>query len=181
MAFSEWGRAFLTPRVAAIVDRLTFHADIIETGTESYWLRTARATRGRKKSADRSLLGPVSELTPEPSLDRVAAERAKRDHADDGEDGDKRPERGIANGQALDEPGDREQDGQDDPEPSTSASISRQASATVEVIEPRPPGPVAQPHPHQRTGPMGPSYVSTVGPIPLDTLTGQWSLIRNAT
>ncbi len=34
--------------VAAIVDRLTFHAHIIETGTESYRLRTTRATRGRR-------------------------------------------------------------------------------------------------------------------------------------
>ena len=36
-----------TPRLAAaIVDRLTFNALIIETGSESYWLR---ATRSRKK------------------------------------------------------------------------------------------------------------------------------------
>ena len=37
--------------MAAIVDRLTFHAHIIETGTESYRLRTTRAaktTRSRK-------------------------------------------------------------------------------------------------------------------------------------
>jgi DNA replication protein DnaC len=50
--FSEWGSIIKDPRlVAAIVDRLTFHAHIIETGTESYRLRTTRATRGRKKTA----------------------------------------------------------------------------------------------------------------------------------
>ena len=39
----------LTQRmVAAIVDRLTFHAHIIETGTESYRSRTTRASKGRR-------------------------------------------------------------------------------------------------------------------------------------
>lgn len=32
-------------RTAAVVDRLTFRAHIIETGTESYRLRMARATK----------------------------------------------------------------------------------------------------------------------------------------
>ena len=51
LPFSEWGSIIADPRlVAAIVDRLTFHAHIIETGTESYRLRTTRAarTKGRK-------------------------------------------------------------------------------------------------------------------------------------
>ena len=34
--------------MAAIVDRLTFNAHIIETGTESYRLKTTKATRGRR-------------------------------------------------------------------------------------------------------------------------------------
>ena len=34
--------------VAAIVDRVTFNAHIIETGTESYRLRTTRGRPGRK-------------------------------------------------------------------------------------------------------------------------------------
>ena len=52
LPFSEWGPIIKDPRlVAAIVDRLTFHAHIIETGTESYRLRSTRATKGRKKSA----------------------------------------------------------------------------------------------------------------------------------
>jgi DNA replication protein DnaC len=47
--FSEWGQTFTDPRLAAaIVDRLTFNALIIETGTQSYRLR---ATRARKKGA----------------------------------------------------------------------------------------------------------------------------------
>jgi hypothetical protein len=52
LPFSEWGSIIRDPRlVAAIVDRLTFDAHIIETGTESYRLRTTRATRSRKKAA----------------------------------------------------------------------------------------------------------------------------------
>ncbi|MFI7114919.1 ATP-binding protein [Amycolatopsis sp. NPDC049868] len=42
-AFSEWARTFTDPRLcAAIVDRLTFDASIIETGTESFRLRTTK-------------------------------------------------------------------------------------------------------------------------------------------
>jgi DNA replication protein DnaC len=37
--------------VAAIVDRLTFHAHIIETGTESYRLRTTRAAKAKGRKA----------------------------------------------------------------------------------------------------------------------------------
>lgn len=47
--FSEWGQTFTDPRLAAaVVDRLTFHAHIIETGTDSYRLRTARAKKTTK-------------------------------------------------------------------------------------------------------------------------------------
>lgn len=47
--FSEWGQTFTDPRLAAaIVDRLTFNALIVETGTQSYRLR---ATRSAKKGA----------------------------------------------------------------------------------------------------------------------------------
>lgn len=42
-AFTGWSRTFTDPRLcAAIVDRLTFNATLIETGTESY--RLARST-----------------------------------------------------------------------------------------------------------------------------------------
>ncbi|WP_410650981.1 ATP-binding protein [Amycolatopsis sp. cmx-4-54] len=42
-AFSEWARTCTDPRLcAAIVDRLTFDASIIETGTEYFRLRTGR-------------------------------------------------------------------------------------------------------------------------------------------
>ena len=36
--------------VAAIVDRVTFNAHILETGTQSYRLRTSRTTRAKKTS-----------------------------------------------------------------------------------------------------------------------------------
>ena len=45
-----WTKTFTDPRLcAAIVDRLTFNATIIETGTESY--RLARAKAGTAKPA----------------------------------------------------------------------------------------------------------------------------------
>jgi DNA replication protein DnaC len=44
--FSEWGQTFSDPRLAgAVVDRLTFRAHILETGSESYRLRAARTKR----------------------------------------------------------------------------------------------------------------------------------------
>ncbi|MFI7120223.1 ATP-binding protein [Amycolatopsis sp. NPDC049868] len=50
-AFSEWARTFTDPRLcAAIVDRLTFDASIIETGTESFRLRTTKRRRTNRAS-----------------------------------------------------------------------------------------------------------------------------------
>jgi DNA replication protein DnaC len=44
--FSEWGRTFTDPRLAAaVVDRLTFHAHLINTGSQSYRLRATRASK----------------------------------------------------------------------------------------------------------------------------------------
>jgi DNA replication protein DnaC len=44
--FSEWGHTFTDPRLAAaVVDRVTYQAHIIETGTDSYRLRATRAAR----------------------------------------------------------------------------------------------------------------------------------------
>ena len=49
LPFSEWGTVISDPRlVAAIVDWLTFHAPVIETGPDSYRLSTTRA-RTRSK------------------------------------------------------------------------------------------------------------------------------------
>jgi len=49
-SFSGWTKTFTDPRLcAAIVDRLTFNATIIETGTDSY--RLARARAGTAKPA----------------------------------------------------------------------------------------------------------------------------------
>lgn len=51
LPFSEWGSVFPDPRlVAAIVDRVTFKAHILETGTESYRLRTSKTTARRKRA-----------------------------------------------------------------------------------------------------------------------------------
>lgn len=50
--FSEWSTTFDDPRLcAAIIDRLTFNALIIQTGTDSYRLHS---TRARKKEKTRS-------------------------------------------------------------------------------------------------------------------------------
>jgi DNA replication protein DnaC len=52
LPFSEWGSVFGDPRlVAAIVDRLTFNAHIIETGTQSYRLRTSKASARQKQAS----------------------------------------------------------------------------------------------------------------------------------
>jgi DNA replication protein DnaC len=52
LPFSEWGSVFPDPRlVAAIVDQVTFNAHILETGTESYRLRTSKTTARRKRAS----------------------------------------------------------------------------------------------------------------------------------
>jgi DNA replication protein DnaC len=52
LPFSEWGTVFPDPRlVAAIVDRVTFNAHILETGTDSYRLRTSKTTTRRKRAS----------------------------------------------------------------------------------------------------------------------------------
>ncbi len=49
LPFSEWGTVFPDPRlVAAIVNRVTYNARIIETGTQSYRLATSKTAAGRK-------------------------------------------------------------------------------------------------------------------------------------
>jgi len=51
--FSEWVRTFTDPRLAAaIVDRLTFDAHIIATGSTSYRLAHSRARRGTGQGAN---------------------------------------------------------------------------------------------------------------------------------
>ena len=52
LPFSEWGSVFPDPRlVAAIVDRVTFNAHILETGTESYRLRTSKTAHRATKTS----------------------------------------------------------------------------------------------------------------------------------
>jgi len=49
LPFSEWGTVFTDARlVAAIVDRVTFNAHIIETGTQSYRLGTSKTGPRRR-------------------------------------------------------------------------------------------------------------------------------------
>jgi DNA replication protein DnaC len=49
LPFSEWGTVFPDPRlVAAIVDRITFNATIIETGTHSYRLAASKTSRAHR-------------------------------------------------------------------------------------------------------------------------------------
>jgi DNA replication protein DnaC len=46
--FSEWKQTFTDPRLcAAVVDRLTFNAHIVETGSDSYRLAQAQENRRR--------------------------------------------------------------------------------------------------------------------------------------
>ena len=50
LPFSEWGTIFPDPRWSPpIVDRVTFNAHIIETGTQSYRLRTSKTTSRPQK------------------------------------------------------------------------------------------------------------------------------------
>jgi DNA replication protein DnaC len=52
LPFNEWGTVFPDSRlVAAIVDRVTFNAHILETGTQSYRLRTSK--NGRRRASNR--------------------------------------------------------------------------------------------------------------------------------
>ena len=52
--FSEWGNTFTDPRLAAaVVDRLTFNAHIINTGTNSYRLAHTRARQAGWHPANR--------------------------------------------------------------------------------------------------------------------------------
>lgn len=49
LPFSEWGKVITDARlVVAIIDRLTFNAHIIETGSESYRLKSTQARRAKK-------------------------------------------------------------------------------------------------------------------------------------
>ena len=53
LPFGEWGQVFPDGRLAAaVVDRLTYRAHVLETGTESYRLRASQKARkgGAKKT-----------------------------------------------------------------------------------------------------------------------------------
>jgi DNA replication protein DnaC len=64
LPFSEWGAVFPDPRlVAAIVDRVTFNAHILETGTQSYRLRTSKKTVARKGETPPAAPKPAARTT----------------------------------------------------------------------------------------------------------------------
>lgn len=49
LPFSEWNEIFPDPRLAsAVVDRITFNSRIIETGSDSYRLRSALTSKAKK-------------------------------------------------------------------------------------------------------------------------------------
>lgn len=53
LSFFEWGSTTIDPRlVAAVIDRVAFNADIIETGPESSRLRTSAASRSAAVSGE---------------------------------------------------------------------------------------------------------------------------------
>jgi DNA replication protein DnaC len=62
LPFSEWGKVIPDARLAAaVIDRVTFNAHIIETGTESYRLRVTRqrrSTGGGAKSPEHGGANP---------------------------------------------------------------------------------------------------------------------------
>ena len=52
LSFIEWGQIITDARlVAAVIDRVTFNAHIVETGTDSYRHRTSRTRRTRSRAA----------------------------------------------------------------------------------------------------------------------------------
>jgi DNA replication protein DnaC len=62
--FSEWGKTFADPRlVAAVVDRVTFRAHIVETGTNSYRLRSTRAAKAGTAKPTTTKQGETAKAT----------------------------------------------------------------------------------------------------------------------
>ncbi len=58
LPFSEWGTVFPDPRlVAPIVDRITFNAHILETGTQSYRLAASKTGNRAPRQARTSGTG----------------------------------------------------------------------------------------------------------------------------
>jgi hypothetical protein len=47
----NWGTVFPDPLLVAAIVRVTFNAHIIETGTQSYRLRTSKTTARRRRAS----------------------------------------------------------------------------------------------------------------------------------
>jgi DNA replication protein DnaC len=61
-SFSEWGNFFTDARLAAaVVDRLTFRAHIVETGSESYRLRLTKLRHATISAKPRVMSQPVTD------------------------------------------------------------------------------------------------------------------------
>ena len=66
--FSEWGNTFTDPRLAAaVVDRLTFNAHIIQTGTNSYRLTSTRSQERSRQHLTDPRVGPNQASTVGPN------------------------------------------------------------------------------------------------------------------
>ncbi len=61
LPFSEWGQVFPDPRLAAaVVDRLTYKAHILETGSDSYRLRQTETTTTRRRPTSPTVRGQTA-------------------------------------------------------------------------------------------------------------------------
>ena len=49
LSFSEWAACSATPRSTAMLDRLTHHCHIVETGNDSFRFKASAASKGRKE------------------------------------------------------------------------------------------------------------------------------------